>query len=88
MSRLKGRVMSGQNATPGRSAGYQPAGGGAASPPAVQVMPLAAVIVQPASSPYVTLGMEDLTPIWTSDGAPVPASAPGRWGQLRTAGRP
>jgi len=64
------------------------AGGGAASPPAVMVMPLQQVIVYPAASPYVTLGMEDLAPIWTTDGAAVPATARGRWGQLRAAGRP
>ncbi|HTX65624.1 MAG TPA: hypothetical protein VMD31_07615 [Opitutaceae bacterium] len=52
------------------------------------VMPLQQVIVYPAASPYVTLGMEDLAPIWTTDGAAVPATARGRWGQLRAAGRP
>jgi hypothetical protein len=88
VSRLKGRVAGGQNATPGASAGYRPVTGGVASPPSVQVMPLALVTVQPATSPYVTVGMEDLAPIWTTDGGPVPATSPGRWGQLRAAGRP
>lgn len=88
MSRVKRRVMSGQNATPGADAGYRPVSGGAASPPAVMVMPLALVTVQPAASPYVTLGMQDIAPIWSADGAPVPSTAPGRWGQLRAAGRP
>jgi hypothetical protein len=68
--------------------GYTPVTGGTASPPSVQVMPLSQIIVRPASSQYVTVGMEDLTPIWTPDGAGIPASAPGRWGQLRAAGRP
>lgn len=63
-------------------------GGGAASPPSVQVMPLAQVLVTPAQSPYVTVGMEDLAPIYTADGAMVPATSRGRWGQLRAAGRP
>jgi hypothetical protein len=62
--------------------------GGGASPPSVQVMPLAQVLVQPAQDPYVTVGMEDLAPIYTSDGAMIPATARGRWGQLRAAGRP
>lgn len=88
MSRIRRRVTSGQNATPGTAAGYKPVGGSTASPPSVMVMPVARVIVRPAASPYVTVGMEDLTPIWTTDGAAVPASAPGRWGQLRAAGRP
>ena len=88
MSRIKGRVRSGQNATPGQAAGYQPVTGGQASPASVQVMPISLVQVGPTTSPYVHLGVEDLTPIWTTDGAPVPASAPGRWAQLRAAGRP
>lgn len=62
--------------------------GSAASPPSVMTMPLQQVIVTPAKSGYVTVGSEDLVPIWTTDGAGVPASAPGRWGQLRAAGRP
>jgi hypothetical protein len=62
--------------------------GSAASPPSVMTMPLQQVVVTPARSGYVTVGSEDLTPIWTTDGAGVPASAPGHWGQLRAAGRP
>jgi hypothetical protein len=88
VSRIKARVVSGQNATPGQDDGYQPLGSGNASPAAVQVMPIARVTIGPTTSPYVQLGMEDLTPIWTTDGAAVPAIAPGRWGQLRAAGRP
>jgi hypothetical protein len=88
VSRIRRRVAGGQNATPGAADGYQPIGQGNASPPAVQVMPVSRVIIGPVTSPYVSLGVEDLTPVWTTDGAPVPASAPGRWGQLRAAGRP
>jgi hypothetical protein len=88
VSRVKARVISGQNATPGTAAGYRPVSGGAASPPAPMSMPLALVTVRPAASPYLTAGMEDLAPIWTTDGAPVPSTAPGSWGQLRAAGRP
>lgn len=65
-----------------------PTGGSAASPPSVMIMPLQRVVIQRTSSQYVTAGMEDLTPIWTTDGAAVPASARGSWGQLRAAGRP
>ncbi len=88
MSRIKARVAGGQNATPGTAAGYKPLGSGNASPPSVMMMPAALVTVQPTSSWYVTAGMQDLAPIWTTDGAAVPATAPGRWGQLRAAGRP
>lgn len=88
MSRVKARVAGGQNATPGADAGYKPMGSGQASPPSVMVMPLALVTVQPNTSPWVMVGMEDTAPIWTTDGGPVPATAPGRWGQLRAAGRP
>jgi hypothetical protein len=88
VSRVKARVAGGQNATPGAEAGYKPMGSGHASPAAVMVMPVALVTVQPTSSQYVTAGMQDLAPIWTTDGAAVPSTAPGRWGQLRAAGRP
>ena len=64
--------------------------GGAASPAgAPDVMPLALVTVYPEpGGQYSTIGYKGLTPIFTSDGAAVPASAPGSWGQLRAAGRP
>jgi len=88
VSRVKARVAGGQNATPGQSAGYKPLGSGHASPPSVMVMPLALVTVHPATSPYVTVGMQDIAPIWATDGAAVASTAPGRWGQLRAAGRP
>lgn len=83
------RITGGQNATPGQAAGYRPlTAGGQASPPAVMVMPMSLVTVQPASSQYVSAGMQDMAPLWTADGAAIPATAPGRWGQLRAAGRP
>lgn len=84
MSRLKGRVAN-MGST---GSAYAPVTGGAASPPSVMVMPLARVVTQETSSQYVTLGMEDLAPVWTTDGAAVPASAPGRWGQLAAATGP
>jgi len=63
--------------------------GGQASPGGTPMqMPLQTVIVQPVSSQYVTLGSAELVPMIAADGAPIPATAPGRWGQLRQAGRP
>ena len=88
MSRIKARVASGQNATPGAADGYRPVTGGAASPQAIMVMPVSRVTVGPTVSPYVTLGMDELVPIWSADGAAIPATAPGRWAQLKAAGRP
>ena len=54
--------------------------------PAPMVLPLAQVTVNPVSSDYVTLAMQDLMPVITADGAMVPASGPGRWDQLALAG--
>lgn len=54
--------------------------------PGPMVLPLARVTVYPAGSNYVTLAMEDLTPIITADGAMVPATGPGSWDQLTLAG--
>lgn len=65
-----------------------PNGGGAASPPGPQTMPMQAVIVGPAVGDYVTLGAQQLHPLITADGAAIPATAPGRWGQVVAAGRP
>lgn len=68
--------------------------GGAASPTgAPGVMPLAQVVVYPdpgSSGQYSTIGYQGLAPIYTSgqDSAAVPATSPGRWGQLKAAGRP
>jgi hypothetical protein len=63
--------------------------GSAASPAAPDVMPLAQVLVYPEpGSGYSTIGYQGLVPIYTADGAAVPASSPGRWGQLAMAGRP
>ena len=45
----------------------------------------------PLSQVQITTGgiaVTDLTPLWTADGAPVPATAPGSWAQLHAAGRP
>jgi hypothetical protein len=66
--------------TQAASAGAHPA------VPAPMLTPLAQVTVQPVNSNYVTLGMEDLAPLITADGALVPATSPGRWDQLALAG--
>ena len=96
MSRIKARVMSGQNATPGREAGYQPVTGGQASPPAVMVMPVSRVSYAQTGPWEVTLGLDELVPV-PAQGDPaagmppvvaVPAASPGRHGKLRKAGRP
>lgn len=64
---------------------YHPAGT-AATP---MVMPLAQVTVTAApAGQYQTVAYQDLTPIWTADGAAIPATTPGNWGQLAAAGRP
>lgn len=63
---------------------YHPAGT-AATP---MVMPLAHVQIVPTTGGYATVAYQDMTPIWTTDGAAIPATAPGSWGQLIPAGRP
>jgi len=66
-----------------------PMTGGAASPGgAPMTMPLSMVTVYPAPGGYSTIAYQDLAPIFTSDGAAVPAVTPGRWGQLAAAGSP
>jgi hypothetical protein len=62
--------------------GAHPAGG----PDTPFHMPVAVVTVYPAASGYVTLGMEELAPVITADGAMIPATMPGRWDQLAQAG--
>lgn len=63
--------------------------GSAASPSATSVMPLARVLVYPhPGDGYSTIAYQGLAPIYTATGEAVPASAPGRWGQLVSAGRP
>lgn len=74
----------GQN-TAGAAAGHDPSGLGGVP----MVMPLALVSVTAApGGQYATIAYQDLPPIFTADGAAVPARAPGRWGQLAAAGRP
>ena len=80
---LAHRVADVGNNTTGAMAGYHPAGG----PGTVQVMPLQHVQIVPMNPGYSTVAYQDITPIWTADGAAIPATAPGTWGQLVAAGR-
>jgi len=65
----------------------------AVTPATPMVMPLARVVVGAAQSGagsyggYVTLGSAEYLPLFTTDGAVVPATGPGTWGQLAAAGR-
>jgi hypothetical protein len=96
MRRLKHRVQHVGTAHKRAMAGYTPVPtdgsaqvtGGSASPAGADVMPLAMVTVYPAPGGYQTLAYQGLAPIFTADGAAVPATSPGRWAQLRAAGRP
>jgi hypothetical protein len=81
-----------QSYTPAQTAGGGVTGGNA-SPAAADVMPLALVTVYPEpGGQYSTIAYQGLVPIFTSGslggGAAVPATSPGRWAQLRAAGRP
>lgn len=87
-SRMPARMKRPMTAVHG-GAELTPVTGGAASPGGTpQEMPLQQVTVSYDGGPYVTLGSSELVPLVTADGAAVPATAPGRWGQLRQAGRP
>lgn len=95
MRRLKRRVRDQGAAYTQAAASFVPQAasggmtGGAASPPAVGTMPLAQVIVYPEpGGQYSTLGYRGMVPLFTADGAAIPASTSGNWGQLVAAGRP
>ena len=79
--RIKAQAATNQ----GAMAGAHPAVSSAPETP--HSTPLAVVLVQPYDSNYVTLGMQELAPIFTADGAAVPATMPGKWDQLALAGR-
>lgn len=72
-------VLHRRMSTPTEQAGYHPYGTGATP----MTMPLARVMIHEAGMTY-----ETLQPIYTTDGAAVPATAAGSWGQLYAAGRP
>jgi hypothetical protein len=96
MRRLQKRVRKSGGNHKQAMADYTPAptqatvSGGSASPQgSPDVMPLALVTVYPQpGGQYSTLGYQGLAPIFTADGAAVPATSPGRWAQLAMAGRP
>lgn len=95
MARLQRRVrQSGGNHKRAMSA-YSPVAAGevtgsAASPSgAPGVMPLAQVTVYPEpGGTYSTVAYQGLAPVFTASGEAVPATSPGRWAQLVSAGRP
>lgn len=90
MKRLRRQVVRAGTVTKAAEAGYSQVSGGAASPGGTpMVMPLAQVLVYPEpGGTYSTLAYRGLVPIYTPDGAAVPAAQPGSWGQLARAGRP
>jgi hypothetical protein len=73
MSRMRDRLAAG----PAPMGDYHPYGTGATP----MTMPLALVRVHQEGMSY-----QAMQPIWTADGAAVPATAPGSWGQLYAAG--
>ena len=88
MRRLQRRVRSHGSSAVRAAEGYSQVTGGRASPVAPDVMPLAQVLVYPhPGAGYSTLAYRGLWPVYTTDGAAVPSTSPGRWGQLVAAGR-
>ena len=95
MKRLRHRVAKSGGNHKQAMASYTPAQtsgavtGSAASPTGADVMPQAAVTVYPEpGGQYSTIGYQGLVPLFTADGAAIPATSPGRWAQLMMAGRP
>ncbi len=81
--RLRHRIHGHSGTQAAVQGSYHPAGT-AATP---MSMPVSVVIVSAAQGQYVTLGSMEYSPLFTTDGAVIPAVAPGRWGQLAAAGR-
>jgi len=80
--RVKGQAAN--HAAAMASAGAHPDPGAVSG---ITQMPVAMVLVNPVSSDYATLAMQEVLPVTTADGAMIPATAPGRWDQLFQAGR-
>lgn len=78
MSSLQRRIRNAGQGMPGAMGDYHPWG----TRETPMLMPLALVTQSDAG-----LAVQDMTPIITADGAMIPATAPGSWGQLRAAGR-
>ena len=76
MSTMRTRLM-----TPGQMGDYHPYGSGSTP----MTMPLTLVTVGGGG-----MTVEDMAPLYTGDvnAAPLPATSPGCWGQVRAAGRP
>jgi hypothetical protein len=79
VSRFRGRIAAtGTNMSTAMGT-YHPYGSSATP----MVMPLNLVTISMGGATVA-----DMTPLFTEDGAIIPATAPGSWGQLRAAGRP
>lgn len=66
-------------------------GGHPAVPGTPMMMPLAEVVVVAAPGGQYTVGYQEYSPLFTPgdwSGGMIPATGPGRWDQLRAAGRP
>lgn len=72
MSRMRDRLASNDG-----GAAFHPYGTGDTP----MTMPLALVRISDGGMSY-----QSMHPLWTADGAAVPATAPGSWGQLYAAG--
>jgi hypothetical protein len=88
--RMPARLQGGGSlSNPSGGAAATPVSGSEASPGGTpMIMPLQQVTVQPTSSQYCTIGSSEYTPIYDPTGETIPGTAPGRWDQLRQAGRP
>jgi hypothetical protein len=78
VSRLHRRIMAAGQGMPAAMGDYHPVG----TPDTPMVMPLSLV-----SRTDAGLTVQDMTPLITADGAMIPATAPGSWGQVHAAGR-
>ena len=79
MSKLRRRIMGTGTAQSQAMGAYHPYG----TPDTPMVMPITRVVMTADGA-----SVERLTPLVTANGAMIPASAPGRWGQVAAAGRP
>jgi hypothetical protein len=76
----RAQTVSGPAGTPGLT-------GGSASPSGIETMPEALITLYPEPGGYATVGYQGLEPVFTADGAAIPATNPGQWDQWRAAGR-
>jgi hypothetical protein len=88
---VAGPRLPGTSASPASADASASVTGGEASPGGVPMtLPTSAVLVypSPADNQYVTVGVVELEPMFTADGAPIMATSPGHWDQLYAAGNP